>query len=121
MRCTAPLTQCHSVACWVHNCGPMKGAQKVKKLDKKPKIEASNKAEIEARTKAGEISPSLASLLLVIADVFDLAASGQDIYMTLGMTRDKSGYLMTIFWNGERVYASGGSLMSLAEEASLLL
>jgi hypothetical protein len=56
-----------------------------------------------------------------MGDVLDNAIKGEDIYMTLGMTRNKDAVLLTITWDREKLVISGGSLTDLAEQAHTLL
>jgi len=61
------------------------------------------------------------NLLLVLADVLDSAVKGEDIYLTLGMTRNKDAVLLTITWDRDKLVLSGATLRDLADQAETLL
>jgi len=60
-------------------------------------------------------------LLKAMLTTLDLAAAGEDIYMTVGTTRNKSALVVSITWDGEKMAAYGDSALDLdAKMVSLL-
>lgn len=60
-------------------------------------------------------------LIAVLADACDLAASGGDVWCTVGLARDKGALLLTVNMGQSKLYASGATLDDLAAAAQELL
>jgi len=90
----------------------MKKGRKVQFL-----LTSNNVEAFEERAKGKQPLEAYYGLLLLCAQVCDHAIDGEDIYCTLGMTRDKSGLLLTISWDRDKSYLAAGSLASLSDEA----
>lgn len=121
MICSKPLAQCNSISCWVHNCGAMRGVSKVKRGNKVSGLAPDNKKDVETCIKANTIIGDYTDLIILLADIADLMAKGENIWVTFGLTFDKTGYLLTVNWDADKIRASGGSLREVAKEAALLV
>jgi len=93
----------------------------VQRAHKTAPLAPRNTAAVDEHAKAGTVHLKYADLLRVMADVLDNAIKGEDIYMTLGQTRNKDAVLLTVNWDREKLVLSGVSLMDLAEQAHTLL
>lgn len=74
----------------------------VKLKTKTQSLQTKNRADFEANIKMLGPDAEYTAMLQVIADVLDLAAQGQDAFVTIGSTRDKSSVTFTIAVEGER-------------------
>jgi len=81
-------------------------------------LNPNNVETLEERGKSKQPLEAYYGLLLLAANVCDHAISGEDIYMTLGMTRDRSGLLLVITWEDDKTFLAAGSLAGLSDEAS---
>jgi len=93
----------------------------VKRAHKATPLTPTNTQHIEDAIKLKNVGGIYTDLLMVIADVLDTAVKGEDIYMTVGMTRNKDAVLLTITWDREKLVLSGATLRDLAEQANTLL
>jgi len=80
-------------------------------------LNANNVEALEERSKGKQPLETYLGLLLLAANVCDHAIAGEDIYMTIGMTRDRSGLLLVITWGEDKSYLAAGSLAGLSDEA----
>jgi hypothetical protein len=53
-------------------------------------------------------------LLACMADVLDLAGGGEDIYLTLGRTRPKSAFCLTVSWDSVKYFRTSDNAVDLA-------
>jgi len=60
-------------------------------------------------------------LLTLVADMFDQIANGEDMYMTIGATRKKDAYVLTVKWNQEGTPIYAESLLEMAAKAEEML
>lgn len=60
-------------------------------------------------------------LLILIADVLDLAAEGEDVWLSIGHTKSHNACLLTVHDGGEVLTASGTRLEDLAAAANSFL
>lgn len=60
-------------------------------------------------------------LLIVLADALDMAAKGEDIFVTLGSTRKRDALVLTITYQGDKTFVPGVNLQALADLCSNLL
>ena len=93
----------------------------MKKAPKGKTLPVANTTEVMNLVVASKLDPRLADLLHVLADACDEAASGQDIYITLGTTKRKDALLLTVSWDGDKTMLSGVTLLDLASQAGTLL
>jgi len=82
-------------------------------------LNANNVEALAARSEGKQPLSAYSGLLELAANVCDHAVSGEDIYMTIGMTRDRSGLLLVITWDGDKSFLAAGSLAGLSDEARL--
>ncbi len=80
-------------------------------------LNANNVEALDGRVKAKKVDEAYYGLLRLCAEVCDHAIAGEDIYLTIGMTRDRSGLLLVVTWDGDKTFMAGGSLAGLADEA----
>lgn len=64
---------------------------------------------------------SLLPLLRAVCEVLDLAAEGEDVFLTIGKTRNKGALLLTITWDGVKQFATADNPVELASEVAKLL
>ena len=81
-------------------------------------LNANNVEALAERSTGKQPLQAYLGLLELAANVCDHAISGEDIYMTIGMTRDRSGLLLVITWDGDKSFLAAGSLAGLSDEAS---
>ena len=79
-------------------------------------LQANNVDSFDERLKTPTKLVAYEGLLRLCAEVCDHACKGEDIYLTLGMTRDKTGLLVVITWDGDKSFLAGGSLVGLSDE-----
>jgi len=65
-------------------------------------------------------SPEL-NMLRVIAELLDMIANGEDIYMVLGATRRKDSFTVTLKHNGIPTILYSATLVGLSDEVATLL
>lgn len=80
-----------------------------------------NEAAVLASIKDEECGNHYHGILQLIAQVMDQAASGEDIYLTLGATKNRDSFIATVIWDGARTYATGASLEAVSQVAETLL
>jgi hypothetical protein len=93
----------------------------VKRAHRTDPLKADNKSLVTEHIVAGSLSKSWSDIVMLMADVLDNAIKGEDIYITVGMTRNKDACLLTVTWDREKLVLSGMSLLDLAEQAHTLL
>ena len=54
-----------------------------------------------------------ANLVLIIAQVLDAAARGEDCYLSINVTKKKDAAMVKLVLNGSSVYASGSDWVTL--------
>ena len=84
-------------------------------------LNPNNLEHLQSRLKTSKAMDNYCDFLALVAQALDLAISGEDIFLTIGITRDKSGLLMTITWDGDKTFLVAGSLASLSDEARAYL
>lgn len=89
----------------------MKKGRKVQYILNPNNVEALNE-----RFSSKDKGEAYYGLLRLCAEICDHAVQGEDIYFTLGMTRDRSGLLAVITWDGDKSFLAAGSLAGLADE-----
>lgn len=62
-----------------------------------------------------------ASLIAVIAETFDAAASGKNAWLSIGKNRQGDAFLLTYHEGTDVAYAGGLSLVELSEQCADLL
>lgn len=60
-------------------------------------------------------------LVLLLADIADEIATGEDVYITLSAPRAHNCLMLTVGLNGQKTYVSGACLEELAKGAKSLL
>jgi len=121
MRCL-DFTQCprHSVSCWVHNCST-KGAKVVKIRVRTNNAQADNRKTLDQDLEWSHANTPYKTLLQVIADIVDSAVSGNDSFLSIGTTRDKSSICLMVQVAGARDTVYADTLRTLDEHAQSLL
>lgn len=93
----------------------------MKRAPKGKSLVAENAKAIKKLIADGAVHGGIADLLIVLAEVCDTAIAGDDIYVTLGMTKRRSALLLTVTWDNDKLVLSGESLVDLADQAHSLL
>ena len=75
---------------------------------------------VDQRAK-NKLTPAMWDLLAVIAEVCDQAVTGEDIFLTVGMPKNKSSLLVTVTWDRNPTWLSGATLEECASQAHKLL
>lgn len=63
----------------------------------------------------------LAGLNTLIAQVLDAAAKGEDVNLRIGATKKRDAFTVTLFQEGEAMYATGSTLPGLLDSVQSLL
>jgi len=84
-------------------------------------LNPNNEAALLERIKAKTVSDNYGTFLQAIAQSMDLMCKGENVYLTLGMTRDRSGLLLVVNWDDDKTFLVAGSLAGLSDECSTLL
>ena len=79
------------------------------------KLQAGNKDYILRKDNTPAEKLDLQNIVQLIAEMFDLIADGENVYMTIGANRERTQYLLTLVDNGDRKYAAGGHIKDLAQ------
>jgi len=80
---------------------------------------ACEELEIVLKTEVGK-TPEF-YLLRLIAEVLDMSAQGENIYLTIGLNRPKNSHVITVTWDGDKMYAAGVGLETLSQACKSLL
>lgn len=80
-------------------------------------LNANNEASLLERVQEKSFKDTYIDFLQLVAQAFDKAIEGENVYLNVGMTRDRSGLLVVINWDGDKSYLVAGSLASLSQEA----
>jgi len=78
-------------------------------------------AEFEKQLKTAKGQAEYQALVRLIAQVLDLAVSGEDINMRIGSTRRRDALIITVYNEGEPMYATGQDWYALLRAAEALL
>lgn len=121
-RSKRPCDTCRSYSCYKKNCG-VNATMKLSGTTGKRALarpDAVGKLQAASEIVLGETL--WYNLCALAADVFDLALRGDECYMILGATKDKSAMSVTVVLNGERDtrYGNSGVEELLASLADLL-
>lgn len=84
-------------------------------------IKAGNAKELTLSSTAELSKTEYYWLVALVADMFDMIATGEQIYMTIGSTKDRSAYTLTVRTEGEPVTLYGVSLRELVSKCQSLL
>lgn len=61
------------------------------------------------------------NILRAVLSTLDLAGAGHDIYLTVGTTRNKSAFVISVTWDGDKFSVYGNSAAELALKLEDLL
>jgi len=84
-------------------------------------LNANNEESLMQRIKANKVNDNYGSFLQLVAQSMDLMCKGENVYLTLGMTRDRSGLLLVVNWDNDKTFIVAGSLASLSDECTSFL
>jgi len=84
-------------------------------------LNPNNEETLLTRSKANKLSDNYGSFLQLVAQSMDLMCKGENVYLTLGMTRDRSGLLLVVNWDDDKTFIVAGSLAGLSDECTSLL
>jgi len=93
----------------------------VKLNPKKEALDAKNRATLEMDLEWSQANTPYKSLLCVIADIADSAASGSDSFLSIGTTRDGSAITLMVQVDGQRQSLYAADLRQLDEFCESLL
>lgn len=77
-------------------------------------IEAKNLKHYQEALKAGNADTTYQGVVALLADIADNALAGHDCYITFGASRDKTGLLLTVTYDGTKAYASERDLAKVS-------
>ena len=80
-------------------------------------IEGGNAAAVEGMALDADSYQALYDLLMLLGEVADAIAAGEDIYLTFGANRAKTALVFTLSDGGEKTYAAGHTLIGAALNA----
>lgn len=119
--CSRNYQSCGRVSCWVHNCSLEQWRPYVRKPKQQANLFSGNYNQVldlgDAKLKTTPVYP----LLLLIGEVLDQASLGEDVYVSIGKNRGKSAFVLTVTWDGDKLYAPGLDIIALAEGCASLL
>jgi len=79
-------------------------------------LNANNEESLLERAGKKEFEATYSNFLQLVAQVLDKAIQGDDCWLNIGMTKDRSGLLIVRHWEDDVVYLVAGSLASLSVE-----
>jgi len=79
-----------------------------------------NLQDVMTSIKAADSHLRYHGLLMLVADVLDTAASGEDCYMTIGATRKRDALVVTVKQGNQSAYAAGVDFLELSEACESL-
>jgi len=79
-------------------------------------LNANNEEALLQRVGKKEFEATYVDLLQFIAQCLDVAINGDECWINIGMTRDKSGLLLTRHWDDDTLFLVAGSMASLSTE-----
>jgi len=79
-------------------------------------LNPNNEEALLQRLGKKEFEATYVDLLQFIAQCLDVAIKGDNCWVNIGMTRDRSGLLLTRHWDEDVLFLAGGSLASLSTE-----
>jgi len=121
MKCSRTYIKCGSVSCWAANCSLSQGNTSMRKDFVKEPITPNFEATLSGPPAKGGGADNASVLLLLVAQVLDAAASGEDCYLHIGLTRPKDAAVVKLHLNGSTVYASGKDWTTLLGSLSTLI
>jgi hypothetical protein len=106
---------CGSVSCLRHNC--MEDLYMARSAyTKAVQLEEDNQGLIAAHLDLPQLHELALVFVVYLASVFDLVASGNGIYLTVGGTRSKDAFLLTEKGEAGNVYAGGENVIDFLEQ-----
>ena len=79
-------------------------------------LEDDNQGILQAHLDVAQLHGLALGLLVYLAGVFDLVASGNGVYLTIGGTRNKDAFLLTEKGEDGNVYAGGEDIVGFLEQ-----
>lgn len=79
-------------------------------------LNANNEESLLARQGKKEFEATYIDLLQFLAQCLDAAVGGENVWVNIGMTRDRSGLLLTRHWDDDVLFLAAGSMASLSQE-----
>jgi hypothetical protein len=98
------------------------GARKYVKLDKNTqKLGDHNLQVVREHIKAGIDHITYQGILCALADAFDEMAKGTDLWIAIGLTKDRDAFLLTVKSPDGKARAGGLTLAELSKDAEKLV
>ncbi len=92
---------------------------KTKDARQAPLPECEAAFEKQLKTAAGQAEYQ--NLVRLIAQVLDAGIAGEEVNLRIGVTRNRSAFIVTLYQNNEASYASGLNWGTLLEQVDQLL
>ena len=109
----APCIGC-TIHCYVKNC--MGGMSKSVKLgvNTREALSRENDTSVVADSSQQLADTRYYPLIQLVAEMFDNIAVGEDMFMIVGATRNRSSFVVTVKHDGDSTSVYGSSLAALA-------
>jgi len=93
----------------------------MRKPTSKPSLAGGNTRALDSALGIKDGLQIYAPLLRLLAEMLDQIAEGEDVYVTIGSTKRKDTFLLTLTWDHETTYMPADSLASMAAGAGSFL
>lgn len=107
---------CGSVSCYMANCALHGGTMKRAGTKSAGKTLTNPPVPLTAHW-TGQQQETVVGFLNLLAQMLNAAQAGDNIYMTIGMNRERSSYLITLVDDGTKQYAGGDSMWAMLDQA----
>lgn len=121
VKCTAKRPRCGSFGCYANICENRGDNDIMRKKYASEPLKPDCEDTLKKMGKLPEDNELLSGLLTLIAQVLDAGAAGEDVNLRIGVTKKKDAFTVTLFQEGEAMYATGTTLPGLLASVQSLL
>jgi len=93
----------------------------MKKEYTKADLQPDTEVELNKHFNNPKLVEKMHPILTVIAQCLDSAIKGSNSYVTFGITRDKKAIIMTVNYEGTKIFAAGATLAEVADKCADML
>jgi len=84
-------------------------------------LQSGNSAAYDKALASKEGIATYLPLLQLCSEMLDKIAEGEDVFLTIGATKRKDAFLLTLTWDKDPQFVASGNFADLASSASSLL
>jgi hypothetical protein len=119
--CSRTYQQCGSAACWANNRYDCQGGQTLKRTFTKVDLNANNELDFQTDVGSKAGLETYAPILQLIAQVTDACANGENVWLSVGATKNRTSLCLTLHLPEGPTAVFAATLRDLANQARTLL